>query len=563
MKRTFTVVLIFFLVATIETAFAQQSVLDSKEYAEKLLGKVKSRNFKKFNESYEQALKDIAEIEANAPTTEFGYDAMADNMPDWIELNNILKKFDGGKITLKEETITFQIKDYSPLLTETKSKAAKGHFDAAVKIIESNTDFNTRLDEAFGNFVKAKSYSSEFNDKITEYRAQVYYEEGARILKTGTSFDEKVKCETYFTNALKEISDYKDIKDLMAAFYYSEGVKLITSTKIDDVSNAITYITNAGKYIENYKESATKIELAKQNGAKILYNEGLTKEKEKTFEAQLKAIEFYNSANKWVEGYKDATAKAEAIEKRIKVEVYVCNEDGQIISPTTFDYNLQSKTNSYIITPTAPEALSTFHMRDPMFYKDARKAMGHGFILIAPGAGQKGYTYKVEDPKVTTETVKKYYQVDIEAVSKKETSKEITEKEYKTAKTILDLSGKKPDELLMRLEVYEGTVTTTVSKASFNGDFAVDIIDFRNPTTIKTIKTIPYTNSYSDTKTKTTYSGSPKAQPNYLKNDKEALMTEAEFYEYVKSYPVSCEIIVKRNYDIIAEYLNKDLVYIP
>jgi hypothetical protein len=558
MKRTLLLLVALVVMGISQQAQAQGSVNDAIKYAEKYQKKGKSKDFKKFKKSYENALKDIASIEAQAAKDEFGNDLLVEKIPGWIKFYDALAEFEGGKVTSEDETITLEMKDYKPVLEKAKADAAKAHFDAAVKVIGETKSFNTRSDKAFEHFRKANEYSKEYKDQITEYRAQVYYEEGKRRLDEGKNFDEKAAGKSYFEGAMKEIPDYKDSKELMAELFYNEGVKLVASKNVDEISAGIGHINTACKFIPNYKESEAKIKAGKENAAESLYQQAVAKEKEQTFAAQLEASELFKKTNDWVKDYKDATARADAALKRAEVNVYVIETDMTILQPNLFSYKLQEKTNSYIKTPPAPEGMDGGELRDPMNFKNAVTKLGHGYVFICMGTGSTGYTYKAAEPEVIREDVFAYFQEKTDAVTKEKERKEISKKDYDAMKKIIDIAGEDGGTKLFE---YKGVVTKTVYKSSYTGTFELAIWDVRNPASAKIIKTIKVSKSLSDTKTKETYSGSPEAKPSRLKNDEGSVKTEAQFKAEADKSPMTVKNMVNDNMSKIVDALNTEIKY--
>ncbi|MEA3495359.1 MAG: hypothetical protein U9R42_04920 [Bacteroidota bacterium] len=554
-------VLLFLSLILVSSAIkvqAQESVTEATGFAEKCLKKVKGRRFKQLKENYEQALKDIEGVKAEAEKKEFGNDVLVEKIPDWIKLNKTIKEFKNGEISYKEESITFEYTDYEPLLKEAKLKAAEAHFNAAVKIIESTKDYKKRSQDAFGHFYKTYDYTKKYTEQVKEYKAAVYYDEGHRLLNAVSSFEEKAKSEWFFKEALKEVNDYKNIRELMADLFYNEGVKLANANIIKDISKGIGYIDNACSYIENYKESKAKREKARNNAASIVYQQATYKEAKKSFEAQLEAATLYEEASKWVDGYKDAQAKAKAAKKRAEVNVYVVNAEGKIVPPNNFNYDLQKKTNNYILSPNSPD-MGNIHMCDINQMENASKVLGHGFIILKPGKSPT-YTY-IKNPTVTSKKVKTYYQVEIDPTSKKRTEEKLTEKQYKTQKTIISLSGKNPDELSIKLYEYEGTVTKSIYKSILTGVYYIDILDARDPSNPQKLKTISAKYTYSDSKIYTSYNGHSKAKPSSLRNDKGQIKSEEELKIIASKSPKTVKTIVKNQMGNVLEFFNKELKY--
>lgn len=561
MKRIIPILGLALLFAIANTTQAQVSVSESNKYAKKLLKKVKGGNFKKFQKNYDQALKDIAKIEADATASEFGYDAVADNIGAWISLNKTLAKFSGGKISFKEETITLQVKDYTALKTEAETKAAKAHFDAGVKIIEGTKDYATRT-KAFEHFSKTYKYAPDYHevykDKIHEIKANVHYEEGVRILTSGKDFNEKVKAVAIFKEATKITKPYKDINDLCAKLYYDEGVRLATSNEIDDLKDALGHFKNARKWIADYKDSAEKAEAIRQKGAGIYYNKALAKEKEQTFEAQEDAAVLFKSADSWVKGYKDAVAKAEAAEKRAEVNILVCETNGNLIAPNAFSYKLQEATKDNFFTPSNLSAAQNIDLNKAANYAKAKQALGYGFILIKMGAvGEIKYIKPTTE--TSTEKIQKYFIHSKNEETGEWEISDATEFEYKAANAMLE---KAPlDDY--KTSKSNGTLTTVKQTTSASRSYTCEVWDARNPASpVKLGEVVRYVVK-KDSKTNQSYTGDANAKPSSLKNDTQAIKTEQQLTSEINSEKLSVQGIVAKEIDNIAKFINDKVKYMP
>jgi len=554
MKRYFKLLTVCILVAFSSVAFAQKSVSEATDAAKKLQKKITKRQFNDFKESYPKALKEIADIEA-AAGSEFGYDAIADNAPDWIGLNNYLKDL-GTELSFKDETVKLVYKDYHPLLEEARLKAAQAHYDAAIKIIETEKEF-AKKEEALDHFNKCfkYDYKKEYADRMTDQKASMYYNEGLRIYKTATSFEEKVKCKEYFSKARTKLKDYKDINELLAKIYFDEAVKLSKSLETNDLINANNYFTEANKQIENFQGCQKLKESVRIKIAETLYQKALAKEKEKSFKAQAEATEMFNNVGTWVEGYKDAAAKACAAKIRSKAYVLVIESDGSCVSAQAFVDNLGSKINRDMEIDM-PSELKGVDMNNPANYVVAKEKTGYGFILIKLSQNKGLPKFSKTGPVTTTTNEKKYFEKKMD--QGKVIEKEIDETTYKTSVKIQQTTKQTGG---FEFFVREGVTTKTVESVVLEINYTIEIWDLRDPKKPIKLDEISETKTYNDSKTNMTYSGDPLAQPRKMINDQNTLKTEQELKALAESNNPRVSSIVKVNADEISKKLNAKITY--
>ncbi|MDZ7777712.1 MAG: hypothetical protein U5L09_19900 [Bacteroidales bacterium] len=287
MKKLGFLLLVFALVWTSQPARAQESVEEAYTFGERCLEKIRNRRFRKFDEAYTQALKDMNRIEKEAASKQFGYENLIEIIPNWIELNDLLRKFDSKSISNKGESITFRLKDYRKVLEETKVKAAKDRYEAGKEIIARNSDYN-QSKQALMHFKKAKSYSGEFNNEIAKQ---------------------------------------------IGILYYNAGVQYSQSDDIKNLEQAREFFEHTQKLNPGYKDLEAEIRKLKPRGAGLLYDMAQAKEKEKTFEAQLEAANLYEKIEEdWVKDYKDVAEKAKAARERGTVDIYFIGKYGKVFA---------------------------------------------------------------------------------------------------------------------------------------------------------------------------------------------------------------------------------------
>lgn len=540
--------------------YAQYSVKDAIKYASKLKKKVKKGNFKKFNKSYTQALQAIEKIESKATTTEFGYDGIASNINSWIKLNNILAKFPNAKITYKDESIDLKVKDYSSLKIEAKTKAAQAHFDAGIKIIDANKDFTERK-KAFSHFTKVRGFANDYvgiyAEKIEEAKGKVYYQEATRLLNEGKTFEEKKKSVSFFTSAKKICDTYKDIDEKVAALYYDEAIRLAASDKLKDLSAATGCFANANKWIADYKECVAKRADVCEKGAGIIYNLAVEKEKEKSFAAQSKAAEMFENANNWVKDYKDATARAKIARDRSKVNVLVVNKNGNLLSPSAFAYGLKQKLPNYFITPSSIKDAANIDMNNTDNYAEAKKVLGYGFVVVKMGEPES-IEYSKSGPTSSMKDVHSYYVKKKDVSTGKMETNKISEKTYKTMKTVIAIAKEDGGQTLLK---YSGKVSTSVESATAIATYSLEVWDARDVENPVRVGVINRKWSKNDRIVREVYAGDRLANPGNLSNPTRSLKTEAELKASLTSNPPSVKQLVKLDIEKIAEKIKLNIFY--
>ncbi|MFW5975116.1 MAG: hypothetical protein ACOCQ6_02815, partial [Bacteroidota bacterium] len=356
--------LIFFIFAVImigeaEPVMAQSSVDDAQKFAERCLKKVRNRRFRKLQESYPQAIKDIEAIKTNASEKEFGWDDIVKYAPGWIEMMETFEKFPDHQVKKKGKTLKFEVTDYKPLLKRAKDSAAKEHYMAGVKIMDDNERYSQRK-EAFYHFNKSRDYSDEYKEDIYQRCATIHYDEGLRIYNSAESFSGKKRAEESFNKALSWIKPFKDINELMAELYYAEAVRKFETLKpeeelveillrnesvwdeIEDIINSsLSYLEKTAEWIPEYKDTGEKANefrtkaaslyytVANQNMETLASDDALAEmifkddgawdniqEKTKT------SISYLKKAEEWKPGYKNVQEKVDEFEAKAASSLY-------------------------------------------------------------------------------------------------------------------------------------------------------------------------------------------------------------------------------------------------
>ena len=465
MKKLGLLVMVFSLLWVAQPIQAQESVDEAYKFGERCLEKIRNRRFRKFNESYSQALKDMQRIQKEAASKQFGYEDLIEAIPDWIKLNDLLRKFDTKSISNKGETITFQLKDYRQVLEEAKVKAAKARYEAGKKIIANNSEYR-KMNRATPHFKKASSYSREFKDEIDKQAGIMFYKAG---IQYGQS------------DSLKGLKQAREFFKLATEFH------------------------------PRYKDLDAQIKKLNPRGASVLYDMAQAKEKEKSFEAQIEAAKLYEKIGEdWVKDYKDAAEKAQAARDRGTVDIYFVDEDGKAISDPQACGNLD-----FINTPKPSAELKNLDLQKPENYTKAVDIAGEGFILAKPTAnfGEMEYI----PPETTTKKETHVAYVRIMYTGGVETEREeITQREYTKAKKRVgnEISDKKGYDW----RKVTGVSTRKEMRNKMLLKCPLEIWDLRDPKSPEKLGEIDVGYSEGDRLVRTTYRGAKEAKPNYLKN---------------------------------------------
>ena len=388
MKKTVLFIFAVILIGNAEPAMAQSSVDDAQKFAERCLKKVRNRRFRKLQESYPQAIKDIERIKANASEKEFGWDDIAKYAPDWIEMMETFEKFPNHQVKNKGEVIKFEITDYKPMLERAKDSAAKEHYMAGVKIMDENDNYRERRD-AFHHFNKSMDYSDEYKEDIYQRAATIHYDEGLRIYNSEESFKGKKRAEESFKKALAWIKPFKDINELMAELYYAEAVRKFENLKPEEelveillrnesvwdeieeiVKTSLSYLEESAEWTPEYKDMGEKAKEFRTKAASLYYtvanqkmetlapedelaenlfsDESAWDEVEKAINTSLTYLE---KSEKWMPGYKDTGEKAVEFRAKAAGSLYKAAQLHQAVHEFTNQHkaaNYYRKTSDWV-----------------------------------------------------------------------------------------------------------------------------------------------------------------------------------------------------------------------
>ena len=497
-------VLAFILTLPPQILSAQQSVLKAKKEAEKLYRKGTKRQFKKFREDYPKALWAISVIEQNAPNAPFGYDQLADKIPEWIALNDVLRQFPNYQIAYKGQTIKLQVKDYRPLLKTARKKAAKAHMEAALQIIRSTSDFEERK-KALQHFDKVRKYSNAYQAEINRESAKIYYDEGARLAS-------------------------------------ADNLKALTS--------AIHYLEKATQYIPGYRDSREILQNIRNKGAALAYEAAVKQENEGTFEAEKEAARLYSQADQWVPGYRDAKEKAQTARARATVDVVVINRKGYAINPDSIPDDIRDEANDYIHFPDYHNLLKNVNLKYRDNYGLAVRKTGRGFILV-----------KEENP--SDDNLFKYSQPAPETTSRKYVV--YTQRVFQNGKYEDKIISASQFNILQKKETkgqakHTGYLKTIVYQSELKATKLLEIWDARNPQHPQLIETIPLQRDFKSTMTHIYFTGDKLAKPESVKTGVTGhFLGKQELIRKYNSTPVT--LWLKACADKMVNVLNKEIAY--
>ncbi|UBM63375.1 hypothetical protein LA303_05260 [Candidatus Sulfidibacterium hydrothermale] len=447
----------------------QQAVKEATKEAEKLNKKITKRHFKKFKTEYKKALWAMSVIEKNAASNPFGYDQLADAIPDWIKLNDILEMFPDGVISCKGKTIPLQVKDYRPLLKEARAKAAAAHMKAALQIIHSTTDF-TQRQKALEHFALAKKYSNAYQNEINHESAAIYYEEGMRIYKMYPDFSHRFKAVYYFDKANTFIPNYNNSNPMLASLFYQKGAQLASSRQLNDLMDAKKYLSKTIQYVPDYKNTAALLKEVNIKGAWLLYQAAKAKETEGTFQSEAEAANLYKQADQWIPGYLDAAARAQKAERCSVAEVIVINPNGKAIEPYELSGIISRDTPPYIHFPRLTNAMTNINLNYPDNYPLFARRLGNGFILIKLNKDEKNPPEFIRTaPKTSIGRYVTYTQQVMK--DGKPVTETITESQYNQLKA----------QNVKGLSKHEGYVKTILTQTLLMTNERIEIWDVRKP----------------------------------------------------------------------------------
>ena len=523
------------LIGNAEPVVAQSSVDDAEKFARRCLNKVRNRRFRKLQESYPQAIKDIERIKANAKEKEFGWDDIVKYAPDWIEMMETLDKFPDHQVKNKGEVIKFEITDYKPLLEKATDSAATEHYRAGVKIMDENERYSQRK-EAFYHFNKSRDYSDKYKEDIYQRSATIHYNEGLRIYNSAESFGRKKYAEEPFKKALSWVSPFKDINELMAELYYTEAIRHFETLKTDDeiadllfknesiweevediTNESLDYLKETAEWIPEYKDSGEKAKKFREKAASCLYKTGKKHEEVHEFKHQEKAVEYYRKTSEWVTGYLDAEALASAAEQRTHYDVLFYNQGG-FLKPSEVGFNSSSR-----IKAPYDESWGSFSANpvdDPEY---AVSEVGRPFVVVV--ISEKGeYNYEESEKREQED-----YTIYISR--KKEDDGSITESE--TTKATYDMYNMTKDKVkdIMWVKKYTGTATYVYPEAEASVTNTIAIWDLRDPANPVLLDQVSSTFKVSDKTSYMDYDGHPRAKPEFKNKyggmkSKDALISE-------------------------------------
>ncbi len=561
MKKIVLIAMTFLFLFGSQLVFGQESVSETTKFAERCQEKIKKRRFKKLKENYPQALKDIEKIKTKAESDKFGYDNIAKKAPGWIKMMNVLAKFPNNQCTYKEEVISFEITDYKPLLAEAKTKANEAHYQEGVKIMDENKGSFQKRKKACDHFMTAMDFSDEHKEDMLERGAQIHYDEGLRILTEKKNFSGKKYCEEHFNKALKWKKPYKDIDQLMAKLYFDEAERLAATDKPENWKAALPLYGSANKWVAGYKDCTAKFQALQNKGAEYFYAKGKEEEAKQNYASQAKAAEYYTETGEWVKNYKDAEKLAIAAKGRSSVRVFYYSAP-DFINPKTIKnplaagvtVNELTKSNTqwnYFKFPWKDQ-YKLMQLLPTESVKRSQDELGGGYILVMIGK-KEDPTYNVAPLSVTSEEVVTYTaQLDGEGEEQ-----HICDK----ATYIIGIEANKRTHT-GTYKKHTGIVTKTSEAISAHTYVMIDIYDMREPGIAKKIRTISKEISASSSVVNESYEGDPWAKPR-LKSDG-PVKTKQQMWEIIERKASNPTDILNSAGKEIGDILKNDIhFYLP
>ncbi len=514
----------------LQVGVCQTSVSEAKDVAKKLAEKTNNRRIKNFQKAYTEALADIKKIE-DASGNEFGYDAVADNANSWYKLHEYVKKeFNDGPITYKKISISLFYKDYSNTEKDARLKAAKAHFDAGEKILNSTSDYDARI-KAVNHFKLTNKYSNKEGertntsyDKINGYCAQIYYDEGVRILNTNT-------------------------------------------TDLDQLKTAKKLLATVEDYDKNYQDWQAQYDAVCIAGAEVYYQNALSLANEASFEKQRSAYSAFRNALSWKSDYKDAEEKMYIASGRAYPQIIFVEASKEILAGDDLRSSIDNKRVDQDIPAyykiNTGEDFKDLNMWSPKSWEKAKTdKYSYGFIVVKMSDKYGEIKYTTETPKSTTETLEAYYITKKDDAGKWQKEEKISKSSYTSSKKTYDaglsiLSDSEKESFLktneMKFRKEEGKVTTHRKKAVASCEVYMEIWDCRGEGEPKKITTITDEQKEVDQIYWEVYSGADAIKPSDLKTKPGELKTKEELTKNMGTGTPSLKYFVSNNKPTVAK----------
>lgn len=562
MKKVLFVLVILLMTSFAGNLQAQQSVHQAQKFAELCLKKVKKHRFKKLQEYYPEAMRDINKIITNTTDTRFGHDQIANLGVKWIVLMNTLERFPNQKLSFKGSVITFKIEDYRSIYEKAKAIACKDHYAKGVEIMNEFRNNYYRRQMAIQEFQKSLHYGSTYKSDIQQHAAAIYYDEGLRIYSSSQSFTRKINAGKPFREALKYVDPYKNTRELMAKLYYDEASMLLSKvpepnqavalmfkdpntwpTMDQNLKNASAYFKTANTWLPDYKSCQAKWADVNNEAALILYEAGMKYAAIPSFQKQSVAARFLHDVGQWEPKYKDADEQAYMARERSTYVVIIAHANGTPVKPSEIQKKLYGY--DYMLNPDVSNRID-LSLNNPENWPAIAKRLGRGFILVKMAHinhRAADFHYRVLRPEITSRHVVRYTKLE------KGVETTISKSDYKAGKLLL--STVKNRDVGVSVHKYEGTVRTAVYEAELVGSIPLEIWDVRDPYKPVLLKILHTRKRAFDKVVKETYRGDPQARPRLIYQQR-LLLTKADLMKTMHLYSITVPSLILRRSNSIA-----------
>jgi len=271
----------------------------------------------------------------------------------------------------------------------------------AVENIVTSTD-KEQLKEGLETLDMALKYNSEdkevasIREKIENQMIDVLFTE-AKEIEAGGDLDSFKEARKKYRSALNEFPESKKLSQALsnvnmriADAYYEKGYALEQKGDEASLKEAIDLYDEGLEYDESSKKLVSGKNRARASIADQYYQKALAEEKSvgQDIEKGKEVIALYETAQEWVEGYKDTEARIEAIKESISVTIYVAAQsgdlfrkleeelDGGVHRKLGSDFSVRSSADSKEISPANV---------DQGNYLQPAKQIGADYIVVLTG----------------------------------------------------------------------------------------------------------------------------------------------------------------------------------
>ncbi len=455
-------------------------------------GNVSDAYIKQYNKEMSLALTDIEDKLIRIETNPEAYEAIADNIRDWINLYDeiyVLEKNYPQGLFGKKQSTYFEYIDYRPLQEKAAKLACESQFQKAQDLLSRSYSFSDKI-LVLDHLKKAKSYSSHLDEEINPIGAQINYEEAER---------------------------------------------LFTSTSSLDLKESMTLYTASSLWISNYKDSNSKALEAKEKASKAMIIEGDAEIRKQNYAAFRKAYALFQEAKDF--GNTDADNRVAKTETLLTVKLGILYSgkdsyysDEQIVkSAISREIEKNSRGPMFVETSFVymPSSTSIFELfmntftavLDVLTTGTTDLSLQNYDIVAYPGEAFNSVRENIAKPVREIEIIEKYFsETRIKEPGKQDqvTVKEVTEFEYKNPRP-----SEKGDtqEILIKYWIETGKVTKDIQVVELWRDNSYELYDVRNSRRDYLGKLERVTDKITYEFIKSAYSGSDAARPKILSMD--------------------------------------------